>query len=139
MSVSDLMSAFVSDSRKCVLLLNTQAPGIDTVRWRELASQLRVLNRTEPRNGQHPAEMREIPGALFLALITRLAVEFGAPTALGCVHEMEGKQIVVCSPEYFHKTVENYVGNLQMLDEQLSNQLSENRELASYLTILNAS
>lgn len=124
--------------RKSVLIVNSDTPGIDNLRWKQLALRMVPQPVGVERSPHHPVELREVPTGLFVKLFTGLGLKHSAAVAIACLHQTEEEQVLVCTQEFFRRELNEYIVGIEVAAIAIKSQLNEMLELILHLDLLTA-
>lgn len=125
--------------RKCVLIVNSDTPGIENLRWKQLACRMTAQETGMGRKPHHAVEFREVPAGLFGSLFSSLVIQHGAAVAIACLHQTEDEQILVCTSDFFDAEVARCLRATEITASAMKSQLDEMQELIVSLDLLSLS
>lgn len=124
--------------RSCVLLLDPETPGIEKLRWQQLARVMRAQGQDEPRMATHAAEFREVPANLLMSIYHSVAARHGLAVAISCIHQTESEQVLVCTRDVFDQELARLLSGVRRATDQLAKQMAELKAVSSHLEFLSA-
>lgn len=122
--------------RKCVLIVNSDTPGIENLRWQQLASRMTAQEIGLERKPHHAVEFREVPSGLFGSLFSSLVIRHGAAVAIACLHQTDGEQILVCTSDFFGDELSRCLRATRITASAMKSQLDEMQEMIVSLDLL---
>lgn len=125
--------------RKCVLIVNSDTPGIENLRWKQLATRMSPAESGVERHPHHAVEFREVPAGLFGSLFSSLVVQHGAAVAIACLHQTEEEQVLVCTSEFFDAELTRCLRATEISASAMKSHLDEMQEMIVSLDLLSLS